>query len=408
MRLLRRRAEADRDPVAATSAARLTPTSTEPLIDAFRAILFGAPYSPALVEKVGVATRCLQLVAQQIATMSLRYRRRTPEPAGQSYEPAWVSSPDPAWYPNGIGDALFASSWSMYAAGDAFLWCTSRYESGYPATFTVLDPATMIVSSEGGRRAYESNHVELDPSDVLQITRDPRGGLRGTGALEAYASNLIATSSAEGLAGDVFAGGGIPNAILKSSRRLTAEQAADVQAQWLERVGSRFGAPAVIPPDLDFEQLAFSPKDLLLLESRIYDGTQLCGAFGVPPPLVGLPIPAGGLTYTTTTDLFEIWWRSELMPAAKRIESSLSQWLPRGSWVEFDPTAMLRPNLQGLTTSYLQLLEAEVVTADEVRAAVLDLPPLSQGEALELIDEPAGSGSSELVPAPTLEVVGNG
>ena len=53
------------------------------------------------------------------------------------------------------------------------------------------------------------------------------------------------------------------------------------------------------------------------------------------------------------------------------------------------------------------LLNAGVVTENEVRAAVLDLPPLEEGEALDLIDEPGegrgpsavtdGTGSVELL-----------
>ena len=42
-------------------------------------------------------------------------------------------------------------------------------------------------------------------------------------------------------------------------------------------------------------------------------------------------------------------------------------------------------------------------TEDEVRAAVLDLPPLTEGEAIEMIDEPAGADTSmnEEAPAPS-------
>jgi len=42
-----------------------------------------------------------------------------------------------------------------------------------------------------------------------------------------------------------------------------------------------------------------------------------------------------------------------------------------------------------------------VVTPNEVRAAVLDLPPLEQGEALDLIDEPGeGRGPSAVTDGP--------
>jgi phage portal protein BeeE len=104
-------------------------------------------------------------------------------------------------------------------------------------------------------------------------------------------------------AADVVASGGVPHTVLQTQRRLTADQAAELQAQWVSRAQVRGGAPAVIPPVVVFTQLAWSPADLALLDSRRFDSVMICGAFGVPPPLVGVPIPQGGLTYTSTTDL---------------------------------------------------------------------------------------------------------
>ena len=79
--------------------------------------------------------------------MPLRYRH-PPDTLG--YEPAWIHDPDPAWYPNGIGDAVFAAVWSHLRARRRVPLVTSRYESGYPRTWTVLDPVTMKVTAHGG------------------------------------------------------------------------------------------------------------------------------------------------------------------------------------------------------------------------------------------------------------------
>jgi hypothetical protein len=96
------------------------------------------------------------------------------------------------------------------------------------------------------------------------------------------------------------------------------------------------------------------------------------------------------------------------------VEAALSTWLPRGSWVEFDPSILLRPDLKTASEVWLALLAANVVTINETRAAVLDLPPLDEGEALALIDEPPGANASgptppDLAPPPPaaapLEVV---
>lgn len=335
---------------------------------------------------VGSATRCLQLVSQQISTMPLRFRG--------SYEPVWVANPDPVWFPNGIGDAMFAAVWSVYAHGDALLYVTDRYEAtGYPRLWTVLDPAKVTVSADpAGGRSYRAGNVELDPYDVLQIPRCPNGALRSTSALDAYATNLAAASAAETFAADVFYSGGIPWGALKPRRRLDKTQAEDLQAQWAERAGARRGAPAVLPPDVEFQTFQFNPKDLLLLESRQWDAKQIAAAFGVPAFMLNMD-QSGGLNYSNPEMLFATWWRTELYPVARRIESALSIWLPRGNWVEFDPSASLRPDLATMTTTWLQLLAAGVVTEDEVRAAVLDLPPLTEGEALSMIDEPPGANA---------------
>jgi HK97 family phage portal protein len=346
----------------------------------------GATWSTRLQDRVWVANRCLQLSCQQIAAMPMRFYG--------SYEPAWVANPDPVYFPNGVGDALFAAAWGMYGWGDAFLYVTDRYVNGYPSAWTVLDPSTVTVQLERGRRTYRTQQLELDPADVVQITRNPSGGLRGTSALQAYASQAWGIVAASELGRTMVSGGGQPNAVLKSQRKLTSEQAAALQEQWVAaRARSSIGAPAVLPPEIDFEQLSFSASDLALLDVLQYDARAIASAFSVPAFMLNMPLE-GGLTYQNPETLFEVWWRTELRPAAVRIQRALSaNMLPRGSWVELDARAVLAPTFQGQVTSWLDLLKGGVVTVDEVRAAILQLPPLEQGPALEELTEPPSAAA---------------
>lgn len=352
------------------------------------ASLFGLPWTPRLSERVWVVNRCLQLTSQQLASMPLRFFG--------SYEPAWVANPDPVWYPNGIGDAVFAAAWSMYGWGDAFLYITDRYVNGYPSAWTVIDPATMSVNVEGGERTYRSQQTVLDPDNVVQISRDPRGGIRGTSALSAYSTLIWGMIGATELGRSMVSGGGsVPNAILKSARKLTPEQAAALQAQWVTaRARTTAGVPAVLPPDISFEKLSFSASDLMLIDLQEYDARAIASAFSVPAFMLNLPLE-GGLTYQNPETLFEVWWRTELRPAAGRIQRALSaNMLPRGSWVEFDARAALAPTFQNAVNSWLALKKEGVVTVDEVRAAVLHLPPMAEGEALEDLTEPPTASAS--------------
>ena len=395
MGLLRRR----REPPALVATNATPPEPLAGLLAAFQESLgFGT-----MPERVGTVDRCLQLNSQQIAAMPLRYRHGEET---EGFEPAWTHDPDGAWFPNGIGDAIFAAVWSIYGAGEAFFWVTSRYESGYPRTWTLLDPITMSVTQEDGARAYKSNGFPLDAGDVLHVMRNPGGQLRGRSAIASYWANVMSAYEAEVYAAEVYRSTGVSRVALQSKERLTQEQARGLQADWVAAVAQRLGAPAILPPDLTFlETLTVSPKDLMLIESREWDTRQIAAAFGVPAMLLNVAV-SGGLTYQNPAMLADLWWRSELMPCAGKIAAALSRWLPRGNWVEFDPSQTIRPDLATMTSTWSQLLADQVVTPAEYRAAVLDLPPLEGGDQAQEIFEEAGAHETPEAATVRLEVIG--
>jgi len=196
----------------------------------------GLPLGNAqLAERVWVANRCIQLNAQQIASMPLQFFG--------AEEPAWVSSPDPNWYPNGIGDALHSIVALIYGWGFACLYVTDFYSSGLPRTWTVLNSAGVSVRDEDGRREWKYGERVLDPGRVVQIDRNPGVGLTGTPALRAYAQSAWGLL-ASGNQSMVVNQGGIPKFYLKSERKLTKEQAEALQAQWMTATAS---SPSTVP-----------------------------------------------------------------------------------------------------------------------------------------------------------------
>jgi hypothetical protein len=67
---------------------------------------------------------------------------------------------------------------------------------------------------------------------------------------------------------------------------------------------------------------------------------------------------------------------------------------PRGSWVEFDARAVLAPTFQGQVATWIQLVKEGIVTKNEMRAAILHLPPGEAGEALDELTEPPTASAS--------------
>jgi HK97 family phage portal protein len=346
----------------------------------------GGYSSPTLIERVWVANRCQHMTANAISTMPLRHF------GGR--EPAWVANPDPAWYGNGIVDAMYSVVDSFYGWGDAFLYITSRYADGYPSGFTVLDPSNISIEVRGGVRRYRSGQVRLNEQNVVQISRNPKpGSTRGTSAIQSYSAYSNGLLAAADLGRVMMGSGATPNAVIKSSRKLTPEAAAAIQDQWMTATAARRGAPAILPPELDFEQLAFSPADLMLLDVQKFDAQVLANAYGVPAQLLNMALE--GLTYSTPILALELWWRTELRTTAVRIASALgATMLPRGQWVEFDSREFLAPSFKELVDAWKVIVtEMGAASAEEFRTGILKLAG-EVGVSLEDIVTPASAGAS--------------
>jgi HK97 family phage portal protein len=303
-----------------------------------------------------------------------------------------VANPDPVWFPNGIGDAVFAICWSLDGWGDAFVYVTSRYADGYPQAWTVLDPAYMTVESRRGRRAYRYNQTVLNSDDMLQISRDPRpGDLRGTSALKSYSGQAYGLMAASDL-GRVMMQSDVPQYALKAQRKVTKEQAEALQLQWMTRTAARRGAPPVMPPDIDLEKLGFSVADLMLLDAQKFSAQVIATAYGVPAQMINMAID-GGLTYSTPVLMLEAWWRSSLRPKAFRISRALSSvMLPAGSYVEFDAREFLAPTYADLADALAKLVPAGILSTEEARTILLNAPP--EGVALADLATPPSAGAS--------------
>jgi hypothetical protein len=215
---------------------------------------------------------------------------------------------------------------------------------------------------------------------VIQIDRNPGANFtfqaHGTPAIGAYAQLAWGLLAAGNAALEVNTGG-VPKVALKSQRKLDQKQAEAIQSQWQERTAQRSGAPPVLPPELDFEQLSFNPKDLALLENQEFNALALAAAFGIPAVLLNMAI-RWGMTYQNPGMLGEMWWRFELRPTAKRIADAFtSQALPSGQWVWFDAEDTFQPlhSETGVTAGPFASDEDDPQRADEDDPVTPDAPP---------------------------------
>lgn len=297
--------------------------------------------------------------------------------------PSWATNPEPELY----------SDWTEFAkqlfntyqsCGEAIVWCTARFadsSGGFPARFMVLDPNMVNIERANGEIVYSIGGNRLERRDICHIKYESMpSNLRGIGPLEWAARSIISASSMEKMATDMADKGGIPWAVLKSPRKLNGPEARELQAQWLAGARSRNGAPAVLSGTLELDTVTTSPREMALLELRIFDETRIAAALGVPPYLVGLPMP-DGLTYANANQLLDFHWRTTLRVQAGAVASALSNWLlPRGTIIEFNRDEYVKADPLTRAQTYQILFNLidekgnRAMTIDEIRLSERYLP----------------------------------
>jgi HK97 family phage portal protein len=331
--------------------------------------------------RVSTVFSCTALNANALASMPVSITER-----GRPIDPdlyGWTENPDPRLY-SGWGEFMAQCVVSLMTRGDLFVHATAwDLETLLPTSFMVVDPdrVTCQFAPDGATREYTINGEPAYPFDLTHTRYMSLAGWpTGLSPLQAVAGNLRSAGALEAYGADIADGGGIPWGVLTSDQRLTRRQTELVKRQWLEASADRYGAPAVLGQGLKLDTLTLSPRDMALLDLRVFDEQRIAAAFGVPPFLIGLPQPEG-LTYANATSLFDFHWRGMLRPLSRKITAALSRWaLPRGRKVHLVAGDYVQPPLGERTTAYGAMHAAGILDDDEWRA-LEGLPPRTGGQA---------------------------
>jgi HK97 family phage portal protein len=255
----------------------------------------------------------------------------------------------------------------LMMSGEAILWATdsdeSHYADGYPRRFVALDPARVEIDQRGGYAVTidGGEPVQLDRADVCHIKyKHDRATGRGFGPL-AWAGRDVVSADVLNRYADNLARNGT-SAVLSAPGDLTAQQADDLRRDWARLRGTNPGVPAVLSGGITYASQSMSPKDMALLDLKIFDLQMIANAFGVPSTLAGLPTAAGGLSYSSPQMVARQHWTNMLLPLCQKIAGALSNWaLPRGTRFEFNPNRYL----QGDAMEQVQALAAAFAVVDE-------------------------------------------
>lgn len=218
-----------------------------------------------LSQLIDIAWAAIDLNSSVLSSMPV-YRLRS----GEILPPLqWMTNPDPDIYTSWpeFAKQLF---WDFQATGEAFVLPMVHGADGYPARFRVVPPWLVTIELRNGGRQYFLGGVAGTDvtADILHIRyQSNTADAHGHGPLEVGGARMTAAGLLQRYAQRIAETGGVPFYWMEIDRRLSPQEAADLQAQWLASRQAHAGEPAIVSGGAALRQAtSMNAKDMTLLE----------------------------------------------------------------------------------------------------------------------------------------------
>ena len=297
-----------------------------------------------------VAYRCIRMIAEATASGPLGLCRRH-RPAPDHPLQALLDRPNPEEAGADLLESFFGA---LQTAGNAYLEAAGTGDA--PTELYVLRPdrVKVVPGAQGWPDAYEyqaaGRSVRLARAGdgflpVLHLKLyNPTDDYYGFSPLEAarFAIDVHNASSAWNKA--LLDNSARPSGALVFTGRAAGDRLSEDQfvrlKQELEDAHSGpdgAGRPLLLEGGLDWKPMALTPSDMDFIAGKAAAAREIAQAFGVPPPLLGLP---GDNTYANYKEANGAFWRQTVAPLAERGARAITAWLqPRF------PGCVIRPDL---------------------------------------------------------------
>lgn len=371
-------------------------TLTSPVPATYGAAVRSQPELALAAPTVWAASR---MVASSVASMAwLAKDRRTRQVIAN--QPAILRQPDP-FQPREV--TLNQLAWAMLLRGEAFAWLTAPDRSGRPTVAIPVpnDEVRVSWNRDETRPVYTWRGMTMTLGvDLMHLKYQDLGPgyLHGVGPVQAIAGSIAGYLNADRLTATQFTEGAWVDGVLEAPNKLTATEAERMRAQWDAAHAGKRGT-AVLEGGITYKPVMMSNSDAQLLEGRTYYATEIARAWGIPAPLLGLPMGEGSsLTYANLADIKAQFAQFAVQPVTDMLEAQFSALVPSTQEVLFLFGSLLRADISTRFNVYERALAAGLMTRNEARE-LEGLPAVPGGDDFPAVTSQAPADDAQPTPA---------
>lgn len=336
---------------------------------------------------------CTSLVSETIGTLPLHIYKKTANgrERADDYQLSYILRNKPNT--KSTSSVLWQSTVaSMLLRGNGILKKLTVGNKLVGLQFMPYDKLQIVLDFDGNAEFYEIRPrgmtVKIPTKDIVRIpnfTIDGNWGLSSiTYGAKMFSNSLNSMESANRM----LEKGLVQTVAFKTDKRIRGDQREDFKKSFEQYSGAMNSGKAILLEDgMDVKTISLNPKDAQLLESRAFSVEEICRWFRVDPSMIG----HGNAVSNWGTGLEQKmigFLTFTLRPILTRIEQSINNELipleDRGIYyAEFSIDGLLRGDSTSRATFFREMVNAGIMTRDEVRK-LENLPPLG-GNAEKLM-----------------------
>ena len=220
----------------------------------------------------------------------------------------------------------------------------------------------------------------IAPENILHIYKNSNDGYTGIGVLQYAARTIELSNYTENSSLDYFAKGLNATGIIHAKQPMNKIQAEQALKSVEGNVNADKAYYKFLPFDIDFQPLTQNAKDAQMIETRLFNVSEIARFFNISPVLLQdlskssySSIEAANLQFLTQT----------LLPYISILENEFNRKLigEEEIFIDLDEREFLRTDSQS-TANYLQTLTSSgIMTVNEAREQ-LGLPRVENGDSL--------------------------
>ena len=336
---------------------------------------------------------CTSLVSETIGTLPLHIYKKTANgrERADDYQLSYILRNKPNT--KSTSSVLWQSTVaSMLLRGNGILKKLTVGNKLVGLQFMPYDKLQIRLDFEGNAEYYEIQSrgisVKIPNKDIVRIPNFTIDGNWGLSTIT-YGAKMFANSlNGMDSANNMFEKGLLQTVAFKTDKRIRGEQREEFKKSFEQYSGAMNSGKAILLEDgMDVKTISLNPKDAQLLESRAFSVEEICRWFRVDPSMIG----HGNAVSNWGTGLEQKmigFLTFTLRPILTRIEQAINNELipleDRGIYyAEFSIDGLLRGDSTSRATFFREMVNAGIMTRDEVRK-LENLPPLG-GNAEKLM-----------------------